>query len=709
MKRYFIFFFLIFFLISCKQKIYPDALSPEESLKKFTIDDNFEIQLYASEPYIKDPVCLAFDEHGIAYAVEMPDYPYPPQPGKEAGKIVVLLDKNGDNKIDTSIVFADKLSEATSILPWNGGLIVTAAPNILYLKDTTGDFKADIKQVLFSGFYKGNSEAQITGLKYSIDNWIYAANYGEDSKIKPDEEKYTDSSSWLSLSGTDFRFRLDKNAFEAVAGTAQFGQSFDDWNHRFITSNSHHIMQSAIAWKYLHRNPDIPTIDAVSNITDHDQNVFQISASPYWRIERTKERNEKYKSQGLDRVEYERDHFTGAAGGVIYSGDLFPSGYYGNYFVAEVADNLVHRDVLSVSDTSSLLVASRGKEEEKKEFLASTDMWFRPTNVTYGPDGALYITDMYRQHIENPYSVSDELKKDMNYDNGKDMGRIYRIVPKGSKIGLGKPLITKNTKIADLVNLLAYPNQFWAMEAQKKLVLLHDKSAIPLLISMFNTNSNPMARLHALFTLDGLNATNISIIQKAISDAHPGVREAGILLGEKIKECHHIILDRLNDSSTSVAMQAVLSAGGFKDVDLYPYFKKFLSTHSNDKWFRIAVLTSLSGSSASFFQFLIKDGSFFTPESNGNFLFAQEFASVIGKRNHKEELVKFLKLIDETTDTARLQIQKSILTGLKSGASDLDKPGKLDKKVEVELGKIEKNGGEDIKNAVHDYKSLFNK
>ena len=139
-----------------KEPKYPEPMRPDESMAHFQLNKDFKIETFAVEPNVLDPVDMVFDEQGNAYVVEMPDYPFPPEPGKEAGNIRMLIDANKDGKIDSAIVFADKLSEATSILPWKGGLICTAAPDILYLKDTTGDHKADIREVLFTGFFKAN-------------------------------------------------------------------------------------------------------------------------------------------------------------------------------------------------------------------------------------------------------------------------------------------------------------------------------------------------------------------------------------------------------------------------------------------------------------------------------------------------------------------------------------------------------------------------
>src|SRR6185295_7863268 len=165
------------------KKHYTEALSPADEMKHFELDSDFKIELFAAEPYVLSPVDLAWDSKGNAYVIEMGDYPDNAKAGSAKGRIRVLKDINQDGVIDSSIVFADNLPSATSMLPWKDGLIVTAAPDILYLKDTTGDLRADTREVLFTGFFARNSEAQITNLRYGVDNWIYANNNGQDGEI----------------------------------------------------------------------------------------------------------------------------------------------------------------------------------------------------------------------------------------------------------------------------------------------------------------------------------------------------------------------------------------------------------------------------------------------------------------------------------------------------------------------------------------------
>ena len=412
----------------CSEKgHYTEALSPEEEMKHFELDSSFKIELFASEPNVLSPVDMAWDEEGNIYVIEMGDYPDNAVAGKAKGRIRVLKDINHDGTIDSAIVFADNLPSATSMLPWKGGLIVAAAPDILYLKDTTGDFHADTKEVLFTGFFAKNSEAQITCLRFGVDNWIYANNNAQDGKVTFAKNPAAPA---LDVGGSDFRFRLDRGLFENESGWGQFGMTMDDWGHRFYSQNTYHIQQSPIHWKYLHRHNFLPSSNADINISDHDLLMFQKTPPPYWRYERTKRRQKEFDSQKLGNKEYADKHFTGASGGTFYLSDAFPEEFYGSVFTGDVAGNLVHRDVLSPGKVNPAFIAKRSEKEKDREFLASTDPWTRPANFIVGPDGYLYMIDMYRQHIEAPTSVPDDLKAEMDYSNGENYGRIYRILPK---------------------------------------------------------------------------------------------------------------------------------------------------------------------------------------------------------------------------------------------------------------------------------------
>ncbi len=635
------FTFFVFFLAvagGCTQQHYTDALSPEEALMTFHLNEDFEIELYASEPFVQDPVSMIFDEQGNIYVVEMPDYPFAPEPGKEQGKIKVLKDTNNDGRVDKAIIFAEGLSEATTLLPWKGGLLVTAAPDILYLKDTTGDDKADIKETLFKGFFKGNSEAQITALRYSIDNWIYAANMGFESYVRKEGYPGTDS---LSLVGTDFRFRMDKDLYEPVAGTAQFGQAINDIGHRFVTENSLHIRQVVIPWKYLRRNPYLSLSKSTADISDHQQDIFQITPPPYWRLERTRRRNEQYQKEHLNRVEYADKHFSGASGSTFYTGDKFPPDFYGNHFVVDVASGIVHRDILSRPDTSVLYTASVKGYEKSHEFIASTDPWFRPVNVCVGPDGYLYVIDMYRQHIETPFAIPEDLKADMDFMNGAELGRIYRVVPKKSVSAAPVP-DTRNFSTKDWVSLLQHPNQIWRLHAQRRLIEIQDVSAGKELMTIFKNNDDYRIRLHALFTLEGLGLINEKLIFAALADKAPGIREVGLGLGEQYPLLSSRIVEGIRDTVAGVSFQAILSAGGLPAGKTMESMIWAVNKYSESKWFRKAVLCSNAGSSPEFIVWLGRKSGFFQSEGEGRLSFIQEYAAMVTARNGAHEIVDLL-------------------------------------------------------------------
>lgn len=636
-------------LIACGEKKeesrYPGPLTPEEALEKFEIHKDFSLEVFAAEPYVQDPVDLAWDEKGNVFIVCMPDYPYQPEPGKERGNIRMLSDTNQDGRIDKSIVFADSLSEATSILPWKDGLIVTAAPEILYLKDTNGDFKADIREVLFTGFFRSNSEAQITSLRFGVDNWIYANNRGQAGEVRSVNDP---SATPLPMQGADFRFRLDRGKFELETGPGQFGQTINDWGHRFFTENSIHIQQAVIPWRYTHRHDALKNPRAVVNVSDHDPIMFQETPPPYWRKARTDARNRNFQAQGSKQVEYAEDHFTGASGGTVYAGDAYPQEFYGNIFTAEVAGNLVHRDVMTMNTDKAAYVATRAQEEKEREFIASTDSWFRPVGFTVGPDGYLYVIDYYRQHIETPVSIPDSLKTDMDFMRGEDMGRIYRVVPKtGAKPYKPAADMSKMTS-AQLVDLLAHPNQWTRLQAQRLILEGQDKSIIPALKTMFETHSSPLGRLHALYAMEGLNALTAELVNKAMKDSHAGVREHGIILAEDFTPLQSAILEATKDSVARVALQATLSAGNVNNASVREAMAAVIERYPQDPWFRLAILSSEAGSSRSFLETLKKRGNFLGTYSQERAVFLEEYMRIAVLRNNPGELKAIVQMINSS-------------------------------------------------------------
>ena len=697
---------LVIILASCKSKShYDDPLSPEESMKTFQFAGDFKAEIFAAEPLVIDPVSMQYDENGNAYVVGMVDA-YKPDSVKEKhqDKIVMLKDVNGDGRADSAIVFADSLREVTSVLPWKGGLLIAAAPNIMYYKDTDGDGRADSKEILFTGFATGNEEAQITNLTFGIDNWIYANNTGRKGEItynrKPDAPK-------LDLQGADFRFRLDRDQFERSTGPGQYGLAIDDWGHRFFTANSLHIRQVVTPLRYLERNPYLPSAakSSVENISDHDPIMYQLSETPYWRQVRTDRRNEEFQKNHLDRVEYARDHFTGASGGTTYEGDALPKEYYGNIFTGDVSASLVHRDILRSNDSVPYYTAQRGANEKDKEFMATKDSWFRPASFTSAPDGYLYVIDMYRQHIETPLSIPEDLQEGMDFNAGHTMGRIYRIVPNNA--GPYKPVTPNlgNATSAELVTTLTHQNRWWRLTAQRLLLERQDKSVIPAVKDLFAKSEDPRFRLHALYVLEGMDALDAATVNTAMKDPSEGIRENAAILSERFSGCLPQLEEMVQDSAIRVAYQATLSLGQFKDKTVIPALVKALELHGQSSWFRNAVLSSEAGSGIDLFKTLEKN-SFFKDNSAWKSKFFEDYANVIGDRNDKGQIADLLDNLSQPSTASTTGLQAAGIKGLIKGFGRVKD---IDASVKEKLKTISSEADSDATKAIKDLKDLYAK
>lgn len=595
---------------ACNNKtnaLYDAPKTVEDEIKSFRLTEGFTIKNVAAEPDVVMPVSMAIDEDGITYVVQMSDYPFIPDSLNGKSSIKVLLDRNDDGVYDSSVLFVDKIPDITSVLPYKKGLLVAAAPYIFFMKDTNGDFVADQVDTLFSGFFNKNSEAQITNLTYGLDNWIYANNLGQPGQVKflsrPDAEP-------LSMAGHDFRFRLDKGLYEAESGTGQFGLALNDLNHRFYTQNTLHMQTNPIAWRYLRRHNQLASYRADRNISDHELEMFQLTPPPYWRKTRSERRQRQYDSLQRNQIEWADKHFTGASGGTFYGGDAFPAGYYGSVFTGEVAGNLIHRDVLTRTENDITYTASRGPKEKDREFLASTDSWFRPASLYAGPDGNLFVIDMYRQHIETPVSIPEDLKEEMDFYAGNDMGRIFLITTEGyDGSGYKKPAMSGMTT-AELVTLLSHPNAWWRTNAQRLIVERGDKAVVPALRNLLGTGTTGHIRLRALYALEGLDALIQADVSTALNDSEAGVREHGIMLAERFPALYNRIVQLIDDPAKFVAFQAVLSAGNLPATTSVPALAHALQKYSKDSLMTVAVITSQPGISEELLLLLTKNGYF---------------------------------------------------------------------------------------------------
>src|SRR5437763_2932211 len=254
-------------------------LSPAEAAGLFKLAPGLRIELVAAEPLVQSPVAIAFDAAGRLWVVEMRDYPNgPPQGQPPQGRIRVLEDRDGDGFYEHSTVFADKLLFANGLMPWKGGVIVTAAPHIVYLKDTDGDGKADKREVLYEGFAAQNPQLRVSHPLLGVDNWVYVANGLRGGQVK---RAGRPGAKPVNLSGMDFRFDLIRDRAEAISGMGQYGNTFDDWGRRFVCDNRHHLRHLVIEDRYLRRNPYLAAPAVVEDISELDEGPLSSGGKVY--------------------------------------------------------------------------------------------------------------------------------------------------------------------------------------------------------------------------------------------------------------------------------------------------------------------------------------------------------------------------------------------------------------------------------------------
>jgi putative membrane-bound dehydrogenase-like protein len=357
------------------------AKAPEESLKTFETVDGFRMELVVAEPLVQSPVAAAFDADGSLYVAEMRDYPYKPKPGRAPlGTIRLLQDTDGDGRFDRSDVFADGLLWAAGIAPWKGGVFVSAPPDIWYLKDTDGDGKADVRQKIFTGFGIQNQQAMVNNLTWGLDHKVYGAAAGNGGLIRPANDPRAPG---VSVERTDFRFDPITNEFEPISGSDQFGNTFDDWGNRFTCDESHPLSQPVLPRRELARNPFLTTPTAVEDILGGSVPIFRISPVERWRQIRSSRRI-AYGVRSAESAGASHHVVDAGAGVTVYRGSAFPAEFYGNVFVGDAQNNLVHRRIL-VPDGPTFQ-AVRGPREQTSEFVRSSDNWFRPVNFVNAPD-----------------------------------------------------------------------------------------------------------------------------------------------------------------------------------------------------------------------------------------------------------------------------------------------------------------------------------
>ncbi|HEY1053287.1 MAG TPA: PVC-type heme-binding CxxCH protein [Prosthecobacter sp.] len=534
--------------------------------KTFHLLDGFQMQLIAAEPLVTDPVAITYDEDGRAYVCEMNDYPYTDKsthkPSQEnptdlpLGKVRLLTDTDNDGLFDKATVFAEGLSWPTGAACWKGGVFVTATPDVWYLKDTNGDGVADVRQKIFTGFKKLNVQAVMNNPIWGLDHRIYVAggsNGGLLQRVGIGKSVMPLIPTALEIKRHDFSFDPGTGDFRMESGGARFGNTFDDWGNRFLCNIRNPCQHVVLPHRYLGRNPYLVIPSTLNDCAEAGDQlpVYRTSPPEPWREFRAK----RWVQEGSHLPKSElvgAGVVTSSAGITVYRGDAYPTDYRDFAFVADVAGNLFYRMKLVPDGVTFKALQVDGT----KNFCTSDDLWHRPVNFVNAPDGCLHVCDMYREVIEHPWSIPDDIHAVVDLLRGRDKGRLYRLAPPNFKPHATPRLSAAST--AELVALLDHPNAWHRETAQRLLYERQDKTAVAPLRDMARTGKTAQGRVHALHALHALGTLNEPELMTALTDPAPQVKQAALsILADRKNyspDLKRIIMDLTASASPETAL-----------------------------------------------------------------------------------------------------------------------------------------------------------
>ena len=557
----------------------PKPTEPVDAIESINVPDGFEVELVAAEPLVKDPVAIDWGPDGRLWVIEMADYPLGVDgKGESGGRVRFLEDVNGDGQYDNSTLFADGLSFPTGILVWGKGILVTAAPEIVYLEDSTKDGKADIRKVLYSGFLEGNQQLRVNGLRWGLDNWVHCASgshhagYGKTNRIVSNL-----TGKEHQIGSRDFRIRPNSGAIDPQSGPSQYGRNRDDWGNWFGVQNSHPLWHYVLADHNIRRNPNFAPPNPIRQIvTPSNPKVYPASA--------LQKRFHSFDQSG---------RFTSACSAMVYRDEwLFDRGPEQHAFTCEPFHNLVQHNII-IDDGVSFRFR-RDNAEKNMDFFASKDRWCRPVMVRTGPDGALWIVDMYRYMIEHPQWLPQKGKDELKpwYRAGEDRGRIYRVV-RSDRPARNVPRLA-DLSSRDLVMRMENPNGWQRDAIQRILVSRKAKDVTVQLTALAKNSKQPLARLHAICTLDGLGVLTPRNLEDALLDRHPGVRRNAVRIASRVSVNSEKLLILVDDPDAKVRLELASTLGAYDDTAASTALATLAIESRDEPYVFSAVLSSLN-------------------------------------------------------------------------------------------------------------------
>lgn len=628
------------------------------------VPKGLRVEVAASEPLLADPTDMAFDAKGRMFVCELHGYNlegyydilelnksgvldtkvYRVDANPEAqaraakdqyGTVKMLEDTDGDGRFDKATVWADRLPPCYGVAAALDGVIVVCPPDVIYLGDKDGDGKAEIHKKFFETG-SGPMWNRPSAPRWNIDNWFYH--------------------------GGGARFRSDGSREEPATGTGQFGQTMTDWGDRFFIVQVQPVRYVVpLPHNYLARNP-YHGIRADTQSLLNYKDVYPISKPDPWRTKRGQD-PAWLKFYGEEEA-IPNGFITSACGPLIYRATLLPREYWGSHFCCENAQNFIHRCLLERDGAGFRVVR---QSDPKTEFLASTEEWFRPINLTLGPDGAIYIVDMYREIIED-YSAIPRFLQQQYVESllaGSDRGRILRLTIEGAppqrKFDLGK------APVSELVDALSNDNAWWRDTAQRVLVERGDREAVEPLKELLHSGRTPQSRLHALCTLDGLNALDPKCIASALADPHFAVRTHAVRLAEPWFDNSKDILAKAvamaDDADAKVRLQVALSLGQSQDPTALSALARLAAQTGDEQWMDDAILSSVGTTADRLLKLLVE-----LPQGLGKAKqLIAPLTAIAGARHDDEQIGRVLETLSGVQGDAISAIQTAGLEGLSEG------------------------------------------
>lgn len=664
---------------------------PESAPSSFVTKPGFHLEITAAEPLIRDPIEICFDENGRLFVVEMIDYSELRGENPHLGQIRMLEDTDGDGTYDRSHVYADNLPWPTAVTCWKGGIFVAATPDIFYLKDTNNDGLADQREIVFTGFASAyapyatnqlNVQAMLNSFRWGFDNRIHGVTSLNGGNVTTPSSPNLPP---LNLRGRDFAFDPETRVIAPEPGGGQYGMSFDNTGHRFTCNNSDHIRVFMYDSHYADQNPAASLPASVQSIADDGPSatVYRISPDEPWRVIRTQWRVSGAVKGIIEGGGRPSGYFTSATGLTIYRGDAYPEEYLNNAFIADCGSNLIHRKRIYRDGVD--FHAARPDDEQTSEFLASSDLWFRPVQMANAPDGTLWVIDMYREIIEHPWSLPPGIKKHLDLNAGNDRGRLYRIAPNG--FTPRPPPRLGQATTGELVAALAHPNAWHRETAARLLYEQQDQAlALPELERLLKTSPSPLARIHALHALEGLNLLQLPHILYSLRDLEPEVRVHALQLLEGLfpeitdpnKEASQLLSILARDPNPEVRFQLALTLGSLPQFWAHktPLATRIASHDTSSKWIYDALLSSTTTNAAELFTSLTElwtpqwQDSRLAPNPNQTHLLTQ-LARITGILGSQHDANAIAQLASNLPPSLSLSVLERLLNNRPNNASPI--------------------------------------